>query len=203
MPPDHHDPAKSRARIVVMLSGAGRTMQNLHQAITVGTLDASIVLVVASKECAGADRARACGIPTRIVPGEIPGEDLGALVRGSGGEWIVLCGYLRMVAIPRGFEGRVVNIHPALLPRFGGPGMFGPSVHEAVLRAKSRESGCTVHLCDGEYDHGRIILQERVPVLENDSAERLGARVFDAECKAYPRALQRLFQEARAKGGAP
>ena len=108
-------------------------------------------------------------------------------------DWVVLAGYLHLVAIPRGFEGRVVNIHPALLPDFGGPGMFGDRVHEAVLKAGATESGCTVHLCDERYDTGSIVLQERCPVVPGDDVASLARRVFDLECKAYPRALQLLF----------
>lgn len=190
---DHGVPEKSLARLAVFLSGGGRSLANLMRAIAQGELGARIVLAVASKECPGAEQARAAGVPTLVMPGEIAGGDLEAVLRKHGAEWVVLAGYLKKLAIPSGFEGRVVNIHPALLPRFGGTGMFGRRVHEAVLAAGAKESGCTVHLCDDLYDHGPIVLQEKVQVVAGDTPESLAARVFEAECRAYPRALAMLI----------
>lgn len=191
---------KSPARLAVFLSGGGRSLANLMRAIAQGELGARVVLAVASKECPGAEQARAAGIPTLVLPGEIAGGDLEAVLRKHGVEWVVLAGYLKKLAIPRGFEGRVVNIHPALLPSFGGTGMYGRRVHEAVLAAGAKESGCTVHLCDDLYDHGPIVLQDKVQVVSGDTPETLAARVFEAECRAYPRAIATLIDGSwRAK----
>lgn len=190
-------------RLAILLSGGGRTMVNLAGAIARGELAASIDLVVASRPCAGCDRARELGVECRVMPGTLDPAELGKLLTSRGISWIVLAGYLRMVRIPKGFEGRVVNIHPALLPKFGGAGMHGHHVHEAVLKAGERESGCTVHLCDDAYDTGPIVLQRRCPVLPGDTPDTLAARVFEQECLAYPEALSRLIGGLWKPGDAP
>lgn len=184
-------------RLLALLSGGGRTLLNLLDAIEAGDLHAHIAGAVASRPCPGVERAQARGVPTSIVRGVIPAENLLALVREHDASWVVLCGYLQRLEIPAELEGRIVNIHPALLPKFGGPGMYGDRVHKAVLEAGERESGCTVHLCDAEYDSGPIVLQARCPVLPGDTVETLAARVFEAECEAYPRALAMLLAGSR------
>ena len=139
------------AKLAVMLSGSGRTLMNLLDAMNktdAGRLDASVPLVIASRECLGAERARERGLTTIVEPGEIPADRLDNLLEAHGAGWVALAGYLLLVNIPPRFEGRVVNIHPALLPRFGGAGMYGLRVHRAVIDAGHTESGCTVHLCD-------------------------------------------------------
>ncbi|MFN6192696.1 MAG: formyltransferase family protein, partial [Planctomycetota bacterium] len=108
---------------------------------------------------------------------------------------VVLAGYLRLLPIESDFAGRVLNIHPSLLPRHGGKGMHGERVHAAVLAAGDAESGCTVHLCDERYDEGRILVQARVPVLPGDEPARLAARVFQAECEAYPAGIAMRWRE--------
>jgi phosphoribosylglycinamide formyltransferase-1 len=181
------------ARLAVMLSGGGRTLMNLLDVIDRGELGAEVVRVIASRECGGAERARDRGLDVRVIPGEIPADRLAQLLDAVAADWVVLAGYLKYVHIPAAYQGRVVNIHPALLPDFGGPGMFGEHVHRAVFDAGATESGCTVHLCDDRYDHGQIILQKRCPVLADDTPETLAARVFELECVAYPEALQLLI----------
>ncbi len=181
------------AALAVLLSGSGRTLENLLAAIGRRTLAARVALVIASRECPGAEKARAAGIDTRILPGTIDPAVLGPLLEAARVRLVVLAGYLKLVRIPPGYAGRVVNIHPALLPAFGGPGMHGRHVHEAVLAAGARESGCTVHLCDDRYDTGPIVLQRRCPVLPGDTAETLAARVFEEECRAYPAAIAGLL----------
>ncbi len=176
-------------------------MVNLAEAIRRSKLNAELALVIASRACAGCDRARELGIECITIPGTIDPETLGREVRARGATWIVLAGYLRKVRIPAGFEGRVVNIHPALLPKFGGPGMHGTHVHEAVIKAGEPISGCTVHLCDEGYDTGPIVLQRSCPVLPGDTPDTLAARVFEQECLAYPEALG-LLLEGRWKPGA-
>ncbi|MGH7163516.1 MAG: phosphoribosylglycinamide formyltransferase, partial [Planctomycetota bacterium] len=109
---------------------------------------------------------------------------------------VCLCGFVHLLPIPRPWRGKVLNIHPGLLPEFGGKGMYGGRVHAAVLRAGARVSGCTVHFADEEYDHGPVILRREVPVAAGDSVETLAARVFQAECEAYPEAI-RLFAAGR------
>jgi phosphoribosylglycinamide formyltransferase-1 len=182
------------AHLAVLLSGSGRTLDNLLVAICEKRLAASIELVIASKESLGAEKSRAAGLRTMVVKGEIPREELGRLLHEHAIDWVACAGYLKYLHVPAAYTGRVVNIHPALLPAFGGPGMFGDRVHEAVLRSGATESGCTVHLVDDVYDHGRILLQRTCPVLPTDDAHTLATRVFAEECKAYPEALQRLIE---------
>lgn len=187
--------AGANARLAVMLSGSGRTLLNLLESIRAGRLLASIDLVIASRECLGAQRARAAGVEVQVLPGVIDPARLGDLLARHRIDLVVLAGYLKLIRIPPGFEGRIVNIHPSLLPDFGGPGMYGDRVHEAVLRAGATTSGCTVHLIDDEYDRGRILLQKSCPVLPGDTAHALADRVFALECQAYPEALAGLIAE--------
>lgn len=191
------------ARVMVMLSGSGRTLLNLADAIDRGEVPARIVHVVASRACVGEERARARGFSTSVEKGRLSAERLRELVREYRAEWVVLAGYLQLLPMVPEVSGRVVNIHPALLPEFGGPGMHGHHVHEAVLREGRRESGCTVHLCDERYDTGPIVLQRRCPVLAGDTAETLAARVFEEECKALPEAMRMLIEGAASgcRGG--
>ncbi|HMN40091.1 MAG TPA: phosphoribosylglycinamide formyltransferase [Phycisphaerales bacterium] len=186
-------PPAAPPRIAVMLSGSGRTLDNLVVAIREERLRASIVLVIASRECLGATKARAAGIETLIMPGVIEAGVLERTLVERRIDWVVLAGYLKFIHVPGAFTGRVVNIHPSLLPAFGGPGMYGDRVHAAVISAGAKESGCTVHLVDEVYDHGQVVLQRSCPVLPGDDARTLAARVFVEECIAYPAALQHLF----------
>jgi formyltetrahydrofolate-dependent phosphoribosylglycinamide formyltransferase len=105
---------------------------------------------------------------------------------------VIMAGFIRRYLFPKKYEGRVLNIHPALLPDFGGKGFYGHHVHEAVLKSGAKESGCTVHYADLNYDKGPILLQKRVPVLPGDTPDTLAARVFEAECEAYPEAIRRM-----------
>ena len=109
---------------------------------------------------------------------------------------MVLAGFMCLIRIPDGFLGRVMNIHPALIPAFCGKGYYGHHVHEAVLEYGAKVSGCTVHFADNVYDHGPVIVQKTVPVLDGDTPDSLAARVFGKECEAYPEAI-RLFGEGR------
>lgn len=190
--PDH---PPSPLRLGVLLSGTGRTLVNLLDKIAAGTLAAEVTVVISDrKDVLGLTRAQQAGVPAFVAK---DAESTFAILRQHRVELVCLAGYLRLLRIPPDFAGRVLNIHPALLPKFGGQGMYGHRVHEAVLAAKERETGCTVHLCDEEYDHGAIVLTKRVPVLPGDDAERLAARVFAAECEAYPEAIA-AWAERRA-----
>lgn len=182
------------APIAVMLSGSGRTLVNLCERIDAGDLNASVVLAIASKECVGAQRARERGIPTIVEPGVIDAQRLEAALTDAGAEWLVLAGYLKLVRVPLRYQGRVLNIHPALLPAFGGPGMYGDRVHRAVLEHGCRIAGCTVHLCDDRYDTGPIVIQKACEVRDDDTPETLAARVFELEKAAYPEAIAALIE---------
>ncbi len=189
--------------IAVLLSGSGRSLQNLLDRIADGRLAARIVLALSNRpEAYGLKRARQAGVPTAVVERKSFPErdDFGAAVfdqcRHAGAELVCMAGFLQLLRIPDDFAGRVMNIHPALLPSFGGQGMYGRHVHEAVLRSGAKNSGCTVHFADNVYDHGPIILQRTVEIREGETPESLAERVFAAECEAYPEAI-RLFAEGK------
>lgn len=186
------------ANLLVLLSGSGRTLVNLARTIERGDLSARITGVVASRECVGIARAGELNLSCLLAPGELDADRLDRLAAHHDADWVVLAGYLKLIRIPPRLQGRVVNIHPALLPAFGGPGMFGHHVHQAVIDAGITESGCTVHLCDDRYDTGPIVLQQRCPVLPGDTPDTLAARVFECECQAYPKALQYLITHSES-----
>ena len=183
-------------RLACLISGGGRTMLNQANRITDGSLEASIELVIASRPgVAGIERARQCGFEPRIAHPSEQGsveavhEAIAAWIDQAAIDLVCLCGYLRLFRVDPPLEGKVINIHPALLPDFGGPGMYGDRVHRAVLDAGRSFSGCTVHFVDDLYDHGPTILQRACPVLPGDDVATLAARVFEQECLAYPQAI--------------
>lgn len=186
-------------RLAVWLSGSGTTLQNLIDRSADGRLAAQIVSVVASKAGAfGQERAAKADLPTLLIERKqcVSVEDfsqrLFTSARQAEADLVLLAGFLQLIRIPADFTNRVMNIHPGLIPAFCGKGMYGHHVHEAVLALGAKVSGCTVHFVDNEYDHGPIILQRTVPVLDDDTPDALAARVFAAECEAYPEAV-RLF----------
>lgn len=184
-------------RVAALVGGGGRTLLNLLDRIEAGRLDAEVPLVIASRaDLPGVARSRARGIEPRIAP---PGAGPDAVARHDAiAAWLAahdidlvcLCGWLGWFRVDARWSGRVMNIHPALLPAFGGKGMYGERVHRAVLAAGQAWSGCTVHFVDDRYDEGPIILQRVCPVLPEDSPETLAARVFALECEAYPQAVE-------------
>ena len=185
-------------RLAVVLSGSGRTLENLLERSDGGTLPASVAVVVSSRaDVRGARIAERAGVPVRVLPPGGQGvdrwsESIFAACREARADLVVMAGFLHLVRIPHDFAGRVINIHPSLLPAFGGRGFHGMNVHRAVLERGCTVSGCTVHLVDDEYDHGRVLLQQAVPVLSDDSPESLAARVFAAECQTLPEAIGRI-----------
>lgn len=201
-------PRRSPLRLVVLISGGGTTLRNLLDKMAAGRLDARIELVISSNPAAGGlEHARAAGIATRVIQRRDFADDAGfgqavfEACRLVNSDIVVMGGFLKFVPIPPDFEWRVVNIHPALIPAFCGQGFFGSHVHQAVLDYGAKVSGCTVHFVDNQYDHGPILLQRPVPVLDGDTAETLAARVFEAECEAYPEALRWIASgRLRAEG---
>ena len=182
-----------RARIGVLASGGGSNLQALLDYLTALGEEraADVVLVASNRADAGAlERARTAGIPTAIIAAD--GRDLEALLTEHRVDLVVLAGYLRFVpvAVTRRYAGRMINVHPALLPQFGGPGMYGARVHRAVLAARAPASGPTVHFVDEVYDHGAVIAQWRVPVHPTDDETTLAARVLRAEHLLFPRVVQ-------------
>ncbi len=186
------------ARLVVMLSGEGRTLQNLAEKARDGELPVRIVKVISSHcDVRGLERAEGFGIPHQVVNyrefgGDPKGfsEAITAAVDEVEPDLIALAGFLRKWSFPDRYKLRVLNIHPALLPSFGGKGFYGETVHRSVLESGARFSGCTVHYADQEYDRGPIILQRIVPVHDDDTADSLAQAVFEQECIAYPEAIR-------------
>lgn len=183
-------------------------MVNLQRCIAAKSLAATIELVVASRDCDGIARAHELGLNVELLaPKEFTSNvefsrALFAQIRSTGAELVVLAGFLSKIVIPEDYSDRVLNIHPSLIPAFCGHGMYGHHVHVAVIARGCKVSGCTVHFCDNEYDHGPIILQQTVPVTHNDTAETLAAKVQAAECEAYPEAIRLLNQQRlRVKNG--
>lgn len=201
--------AKSRSplKLAVLISGSGRTLKSFIDLAVAGELPIDIRLVVSSTaKASGLQHAVRADIPTTVVRrnqfaagpvGDKPyGDAVFAACREAGIDLVAMAGFLKLAPVPDDFAGRVVNIHPALLPAFGGAGMYGHRVHQAVLDAGEKVSGCSVHFVDNQYDHGPIIYQQQVPVQEGDTADTLADRVFAAEKHAYPHVL-RLLAEGR------
>ena len=190
-------------RLGVLISGGGTTLMNILDYIKDGRLNAQVPVVISSRSTvAGVERAKNAGLDVKIIrkkdypdiekfSKQIEKEFVTAKV-----DLVIQGGWLCLWIIPSQYENRVMNIHPALLPSFGGQGMWGHHVHEAVLKAGCKVSGCTVHFCTNEYDKGPIIVQRTCPVKDTDDADTLAARVFEQECIAYPEAI-RLFALGR------
>jgi phosphoribosylglycinamide formyltransferase-1 len=191
---------RSPLRLAVLISGAGTTLANLIERIADGRLrGVEIRLVISSRRAVrGVQIARAAGLPLEIirkvdfVDEPAFSDALTTAVDRAAVDLVVLGGFLCHWRLPPRYAGRVLNIHPALLPAFGGKSMFGARVHAAVLAAGQRESGCTVHLVDEQYDHGPIVAQRRVPVLSDDTLETLAHRVAEAEREVYPQVIQNV-----------
>ena len=176
-------------RVAVLVSGGGTNLQALLDALHDSPI-ARVARVISNRPDAGAlERARRAGVPTTVLrDANDPAELLSAL---AGAQLVVLAGYLKLVhsSVVARFRDRMINIHPALLPAFGGPGMYGHRVHEAVLASGAKESGATIHFVDEAFDRGAIIAQEKVPVQKGDTAETLAARVLEAEHRLLPRVV--------------
>lgn len=197
-----NDTKNKPLRLGGLLSGGGRTLLNIHEEIQAGRLNAEIVTVVASRPCKGVQRCREAGLPVEIIPFKDMPDDqtywdrITANLDQAQVDLVCMAGFLSFWKIPDHYAGRVMNIHPALLPLFGGKGLYGDRVHQAVLASGTNVSGCTVHFVNNEYDAGPIIVQREVEVLDTDTPETLAARVFEQECIAYPMAI-RLFSEGK------
>ena len=193
-------PLNRPIRLALLISGGGTTLTNLVARIRSGALEAQIPLVVASRpDCGGIQRAEEAGLRCETVSRKsftsVPefSDRIFWLCREAQVDLVVCAGFLALIQIPPDFQGRIINIHPALIPAFCGHGFHGHHVHEAVLKRGARISGCTVHFVDDEYDHGPVIVQRMVPVEDTDTPDTLAARVFAAECEALPEAI-RLYQ---------
>ncbi|MEE8577075.1 MAG: phosphoribosylglycinamide formyltransferase [candidate division Zixibacteria bacterium] len=197
-----------KVKVAVFISGSGTNLQSLIDSCTDANFPTEITLVISSKKKAfGLERARNHSISAVVLRKKDFGteqeyaDEMLKTLKKHHIEIICLAGYLKLIpsSIVRYFENRILNIHPALLPKFGGAGMYGMKVHEAVIAARESESGPTVHIVDDIFDHGRIFMQRKVPVLPDDTPEVLQKRVLAVEHELYPEALEKLAKEITSK----
>lgn len=193
---DRTDRSNRNARVVVLLSGSGRTLANLLAVIRDRHLALEVVHVISTRRTvAGNDVARDADVPLSIIRRrDVPSDEsfstqIFDVVDDANADLVVCAGFLSKLVVPDRFMGRVVNIHPSLLPLFGGRGYYGDAVHQAVLESGMRVSGCTVHFVDNAYDAGPIIDQSCVPVFPDDDVRSLATRVFEQECQLYPQVI--------------
>ena len=190
-------------KLAVLFSGGGTTILNLLDYIEDGKLDAEIVLSIASRcDLTGIDRLADRGVDVAIAKQdgdsiEVANTKIQAWLKEAQPDLILLCGYLRLLKIEPWMEGRVLNIHPALLPDFCGKGMYGNYVHEAVIKSGEKVSGCTVHYVDEQYDNGPTIIQKTCEVKTSDTPQILAQRVFTLECQAYPEAIKAVSEKLK------
>ncbi|MDF1837731.1 MAG: phosphoribosylglycinamide formyltransferase [Planctomycetota bacterium] len=187
--------------VAVMVSGTGRHLDHLAQLASAGELPLDIRLCLSSREGVGAlDHAKRWNIPSQVpdagreLTPEVYGELIFRTLEAAGVQTLILAGFLRFLPIPEAWENRGWNIHPSLLPAFGGPGFYGHHVHEAVLKRGCKVSGCTVHYVDNIFDNGPILVQRTCEVLDDDNEDTLAARVFAEELEAYPEAIRKHLQ---------
>jgi len=193
-----------RVRLAVFISGSGSNLQSIIDRCADGTIPAEVALVVSSSpEAYGLVRAEQAGIEGVVYrrkdfpDGQAADEHLLSLLESHRIDLIALAGYLKMVApaVITRYRGKIVNIHPGLLPKYGGKGMYGHFVHEAVVKAKEKETGVTIHVVDEIYDHGAILACEKVPVFPEDTPDELARRVLKVEHVLYPRVLKELSEK--------
>ena len=189
-------------RLALFISGTGGNALNLIKACREGRVPGLPVLGLSSHSRAlGNERLRSEGLPVEVVlrstyeNDEAFSQACFEKAEEAGADVICLCGWLKRLVLTPRWEGRILNIHPALLPKFGGPGMYGMHIHRAVVAQGEPESGCTIHVVDNEYDHGRILAQARVPVPAGDTPEQLQHRVYEQEMRLYPEALAAFLEE--------
>lgn len=196
--------ANDKRRLAVFCSGSGSNFKALYRAIQERNLPAEIVLCLSNRsQCGAIDFAREQAVATlHLSEKQFPSFDtfaeaMAGTLRAHQIDAVLLAGYMRKIppAVVHAFPNRILNIHPALLPKFGGEGMYGIHVHAAVIAAGEHESGATVHFVNEEYDRGAILLQRSVPVLEGDTPEKLAARVLACEHSLYPDALEQLLDQ--------
>ena len=191
-----------KLKVAVLISGGGTTLRNLLEKNAAGEVDLDFRVVISSNPTAvGIAFAKEANIPCEVIrkksftDPETHSQAIFDVCRQSEVDYVIMGGYLEHVLIPDDFQNRVLNTHPGLIPSFCGKGFYGLRVHQAVLDYGAKISGCTIHFVDNHYDHGPIILQKTVDVLDSDSAESLAQRVFAQECDAYPEVLRLLAED--------
>ena len=195
----------NKINIALLISGSGRTLQNFIDKINNGYINANIKLVISSNPSAyGVERAKKHGIKTAIInPNDFTGtklysEAITTILDKQDVDLILLAGFSHFYYIPDKYIGKVMNIHPSLIPSFCGKGFYGHLVHEAAVEYGVKISGCTVHFADNKYDNGPIILQRTIEITEDDTPETLAEKVFKEECLAFPEAVK-LFADGKLK----
>lgn len=190
--------SSSPSRVVVAISGSGRSLENFLTKQAEFKSFKICGVISSSSRCRGVEITRAHGLPLLIERFATPldkktEEGIYLFLKSLGAEWVALAGFLKPFPVRKEWERRILNIHPALLPKYGGKGMYGMHVHEAVTKDREQQSGATVHFVNDHYDEGDIIAQAFVRVEPQDRPETLAARVFRAECDLYPRVLDGLI----------
>ena len=190
----------NKKKIAVLVSGSGSNLQSIIDNVENGNLNCEITYVIADRECYGLQRAEKYGIETllldrKIIDNKLANEIIDSTLEKCKTDYIVLAGYLSILTekFIKKWDKRVINIHPSLLPKFGGKGMYGIKVHEAVIKAGEKESGCTVHFVTNEIDAGEIITNVKVPVLEDDTPETLQKRVLEQEHKLLINGIKKIL----------
>ena len=190
----------NKKKIAVLVSGSGSNLQSIIDNVENGNLNCEITYVIADRECYGLQRAEKHGIKTllldrKIIDNKLANEIIDSTLEGCKTDYIVLAGYLSILTekFIKKWDKRVINIHPSLLPKFGGKGMYGIKVHEAVIKAGEKESGCTVHFVTNEIDAGEIITNVKIPVLEDDTPETLQKRVLEQEHKLLIKGIKKIL----------
>ncbi|MBU0664746.1 MAG: phosphoribosylglycinamide formyltransferase [Proteobacteria bacterium] len=180
-------------KIAVLLSGSGRTLDNFHERIVSGTLDAKIQVVISNvRDVLGLSKAEKYGYPACYAAGN---DEINAILKNYSIDIICLAGFLKLYEPPPALARSVINIHPSLIPSFCGDGFYGSRVHRAVKKRGCLVSGCTVHFASEVYDEGPIIVQKSVDLDYDDTPESIAAKVFVAECEAFPEALNRVNEK--------
>jgi phosphoribosylglycinamide formyltransferase-1 len=180
-------------KMAVLLSGSGRTLDNFHDRLADGTMKGSIEVVISNvADALGLEKARKYGYPAFHAVGN---EATNAIIKDYGVDLILLAGYLKLYAPPEHLKRSVLNIHPSLIPSFCGAGMYGMRVHRAVKVRGVKVSGCTVHFANEVYDEGPIIVQKCVSLDDSDTADDIAHKVFEAECQAYPEAINLVAEK--------
>ena len=174
-------------KMAVLLSGSGRTLDNFHERIEAGTLNASVEVVISNAaDALGLEKARNYGYPSFHA---VDNDAINTILQDYEVELVCLAGYLKLYVPPERLKRAVLNIHPSLIPSFCGPGFYGMRVHRAVKDRGVRVSGCSVHFANEVYDEGPIVVQRCVQVAEDDTPDDIAANVFAAECEAFPEAI--------------
>ncbi|KAL1357092.1 hypothetical protein HN51_009088 [Arachis hypogaea] len=193
-----------RKKLAVFVSGGGSNFKSIHEASLKGSLHGDVLVLVTNKpDCGGAEYARNNGIPVVVFPKVKDGSDglspseLVDTLRSFQVDFILLAGFLKLIPVEliRAYEKSILNIHPSLLPAFGGKGYYGMKVHKAVIASGARYSGPTIHFVDEHYDTGRILAQCAIPVLANDTADELAFRVLKEEHRLYVEVVEALCEE--------